>query len=151
MAKSVFAPFLALMPVVPGLGPALRRRLDGAAVEDHRAWLRHPPVGFPQQHAHIVLHRLENASIHPPSGLLVDRPPRRDAGWQQPPRGTGAHDPAQRMEDLTPIAMAVRGIRSHEGQVGATKAHSSSRTSVGYGLRVGVRSIPQAYQVHNRL
>ena len=71
------------MPVVAGARAALRRRLDGTAIEDDRSRLGHPPLGFPQQHAQIVRHRLEDAGRQPASGLLIDRFPRREVGRQQ--------------------------------------------------------------------
>ena len=116
-----FAPLAAFVPVVPRPGAALRRRLDGAAVEDDGPRVGHPPVRFPQQHAQIVRHRREDASRQPPPCLLVDRLPRWEVGGQQAPRGSSTHDPAQGVEDLAQVMAALGGIFAHQGQIGDHK------------------------------
>src|SRR5215203_2616339 len=53
-----------------------------------------------------------------------------------------------RFEDLAQIVVALRGVLSEECQVGATNAHSSSETSLGYGFLV---AMPRCYRVRARV
>jgi hypothetical protein len=51
---------------------------------------------------------------------------------------------------LSALWAAGQGGEGNQGS-GATNAHSASLTSLGQALGVGAVSIPQAYQVPNRL
>ena len=103
--------------------------------------------GFPQQHAQIVGHRLEDAGGQPAPGLLVDGLPRREVGRQQPPGRAGAHDPAQGVEDLAQVVTPLRGVFPHQRQVGGHEGpfvitHVGRIGLAGLGLGVHPPSLP---------
>lgn len=76
-------------------------------------------------------HRFEHARRNPALGLLIDGIPRRQVAWHHPPGRPGSDQPAQAIEHFAQFMVSLRGIFAHQGQIGATKAHSSSLTSLG--------------------
>jgi hypothetical protein len=69
------AAFPALVAVVAGACPALAARLQGAAIEHHRARLALTAQGHTDSRAQVHHHRLEAARLQSAPGLLIDRLP----------------------------------------------------------------------------
>ena len=103
--------------VVPGARPALRRRLQGAAVENGSRGVRGAAGGDAQEDAQIIHHGRERAGFDPAHRLLVNDPPRRQIVRHQPPRRPGAHDPAQPVEDLAQRPLALRRVLRQQAQI----------------------------------
>ena len=87
-----------LGPVVAGARSRFRRRLQRAAIENHRRRLRLASGKLAQQHAQILHHGFETARPNPTLRLLVDHVPRRQIVGHVAPLATGAHHVAKAVE-----------------------------------------------------
>ncbi len=101
---------------------ALGRALKRAAVEDGRRRIFAAALPQPHQKTQVVDHVLEDAGTQPPLILLVNRFPRREVAGHHAPGGPGPHHPAQGVEHVAQIVLALgrvlrqqRQVRSHEG------------------------------------
>src|SRR5690606_18760034 len=99
------AALLALIAVIAGAWPALARGWQRAPIEDDSTGRSVPALGLTQTCSKVVHDRLEAAGRKPTLGLLIDGLPGR----------TGPHQPAQTIEDLTQIVLALGCIRLHQG------------------------------------
>src|SRR5215207_5606712 len=143
---------LALGPIVAAPRAALRGRTQGARVEYGGRRLGCPALRKAQEYAQIVDHLHEDACFEPPLRLLVDCLPRRQVV------GHIAPGEPVRTTHLSPLKTSLRSCSrwgassGTSARYGATNAHSSSETSLGYCFRV---SIPRCYRsrpkVHNTL
>src|SRR5215212_11813389 len=97
--------------------PALRGGSQSARVKYGRRRVRRPALRKPQKHTQIVDHLLEDARFYPPLRLLVDRLPRRQVVGHVSPRGAGAYDPPQSVEDLAQIVLALGCVFPNEREV----------------------------------
>ncbi len=139
---AAIAPFIA---VVAGAMAAARGRLARGAIEnDRRRGVRAA--------AHQAQHGREAAGIKPAPRLLIDRVPLRQIAGQVAPGGTGVTIQRSALETSRNASTRCGASGVIRLRYGTTNTHSSSLTSVGYGLRGShCVSIPQAYQVPNTL
>jgi len=109
------AAFLALVAIIARARPALTRGLQGSPIEDNGAGLGFPALDLAQHFAAIVDDRFETARRKPTLGLLIDGFLRRQVMRQHPPGRTGPHQPAQTIEKLAQIVLALQGVCLHQG------------------------------------
>src|SRR5690554_1438653 len=109
------AALLALIAVIAGAWPALARGWQRAPIEDDSTGLSVPALSLTQACSKVVHDRLEAAGRKPTLGLLIDGLPGRQVMRQQPPGCTRPYQPAQTIEDLTQIVLALGCIRLHQG------------------------------------
>ncbi len=120
-----------LGPVVAGPRPTFRSGWQGAAIQNGGGGRIGPARGQAQHLAQIVDHGLEAAGFQPALGLLIDDLPRGQIMRQPAPRRTAPNQPAQAIEGFAQVVMALRDGLAHHVRYDATKAHSSSETSLG--------------------
>ena len=135
-AMWTFDPFRRLYPSYPA-GQPLLGWTGGCDHPVHARRRGRPlPGGDPEDRPEVDGHGLEAPGRQPPPGLLVHRRPRREVVGQEPPRATGLDQPPEGVEHLPEVVLPLPGILPDQCQVPAANAHSSSVTSVGYGVRV---------------
>jgi hypothetical protein len=126
---------------------AFGRALQGAAVEDHRAGLWGTPLAEADQHPQVGDDRLEDPGLDPPPGLLVDGGPGRQIGGHEAPLEAGAGDVAQAVEEFAQGMGALRGILTHQGEVGSQEgpfliADVGGIAGAGCGIHTGKGTAP---------
>ncbi len=136
------AAFLLLVTVKAGAAAALRRRLRHPPIEDHRRGPRLQSRSQAEDLAKIMDDLFEDTGPDPALRLLVDRVPRRQIVRHHAPLRSGAYDPAHPVEDFAQRSAPAAGLLADQGRYGATRAHSSSLTSLGYDLRPDFVSSP---------
>ena len=116
-----FRPLLALVAVVTSAMSALRGRLNGASIENHRrraaVFIGHQSQDFAQ----VMRHCLKAASLDPSLSLLLDRVPRSQIIGNHTPRTTRSHHVAQSVKDRTHRVIALWRILLHQGEIGSTE------------------------------
>src|SRR5215217_7517656 len=143
---------LVFVSVVATPRAALGGRPQRARVHYGRRRLRSPLLRKPQKYAQIVDHLLEHSRLEPSLRLLVDGFPRRQVVGHVSPRRAGAYDPPQPVQDLAKFILALGASSRTSARYGATNAHSSSETSLGYGFRVAMTGCYRVRaKVHNTL
>lgn len=116
-----FRALFALVSVVAGPAPALRRAAQRPAVKDGRRRLGFPPFQQAQDHPQIVRHGFQHAGLQPALGLLIDRFPGRKVAGQVAPRRPRVDQIAQRIEDFAQFGMSLRRIFTRQRQTGSRK------------------------------
>ncbi len=71
---------------------------------------------------------IESARVEPALGLLVGGSPRREIVGEHAPRGTSAHEPAQAVESLVQVVVALGGIEGDEDEIRVTSRNGENRT-----------------------
>ena len=117
-----------LVGVVARSGSALWTGAQRPAVEDGGAGFRASFLCLTQQDAQVSGDRLEAAACAAPATAGRQR---GEMDGQKPPASASTDQPAQCVEDLAQVVVALGSGSGHEGGEGSTKAHSSSETSVG--------------------
>src|SRR5829696_4025637 len=108
---------LALVSVVAAPRAALGGRPQRARVHYGRRGLGRPFFRKAQKYAQIVDHLLEYSRFEPPLRLLVDRLPGGQVVGHVSPRGAGAYNPPQPVEDLAQVVVALGSVFSDEREV----------------------------------
>src|ERR1700722_196185 len=80
--------------IVSGPRSRLRRRLQRAAIDDHRRRLRLAPCELAQQRTHVLHQDLEDPGPYPALRLLIDRRPWWQIARHEAPLVAGAHNVA---------------------------------------------------------
>jgi hypothetical protein len=127
-----------LVAVVAGPTPALASGLHRAAVEDGRRRLRPLAGDEAEDGAEVVDDGLEAAGLQPAAALLVVRRPGGEVLGQVAPRRAGADDPAQAVEDIAEVILALGGILGQQAEVGDDELPLGVGNIAGVGL-VGFR------------
>src|ERR1700720_1039909 len=107
--------------IVSGPRSRLRRRLQGAAMHDHRRRLRLSPRELAQQRTHILHQHLEDPSPHPALRLLIDRRPWWQIARHEAPLVASAHDVAKAVEYRPQRVLALRRVLSAQRQIRSHK------------------------------
>ena len=87
------------------------------AIEDHGGRISITPGRFPQQRPQVMDHGREAPGGDPALRLLMDRRPRREVARQVAPRGTGPHNPAQRVIHLAQIVAPLGRVGGHQREI----------------------------------
>lgn len=116
-----FRAALALGPVVARPRATGGRRLQCPAIHNRCRRIGCPAHLQAQKHPQIMHHRFETARLNPASRPLIDDFPRRQIMGKPSPRGTRAHQPAQRIEDFPKVVPALPGIERQQGQIRGDK------------------------------
>ena len=107
--------------------------------EDNGAGLPLAPLCDPQHRVQVLPYGLKAARSKPALRLLIHRFPWRKVGRQQTPGRTHSGKPTQHVEQFAQFILPLRGAScSIRVRFGATKLHSSSATSLGYGLQLSI-------------
>ena len=77
-----------------------------------------PAGGEAEDGAEVVDDRLEAAGGEPAAGLLVDHLPGGEVLGQVAPRGAGADEPAQGVEDVAEVVDPLAGVLGQEAEIG---------------------------------
>lgn len=117
-----FAATLAFVAVVSCARAVLTCGLKRASVENDGAGLALTRLRNANDRAQIVGHSFKTPSAKPSLRLLINGFPRREVGWQQPPRRACASQSAQRVVQLSQIVLPLRGVLFHQCQIGRPKA-----------------------------
>lgn len=108
--------------------------------------------GEAQEHAQIVGDDLEDAWAEPASHLVIDGRPRREVVGQEPPARPGAGHPAQGVEDVARVMIALRGIEAYQGEIGEGELPFVVADIRRVGLAWGIHTLRiRPRQVHNTL
>lgn len=104
--------------IISGAPTTLRRGLQRATVQDHRAGCVVAIVGQTEQQTQIFSHRFKTTRAHPAAGLLIHGVPRRQIVRHQPPRTARARQPAQAIEEFAQRVLALWRVFLHQRQAG---------------------------------
>ena len=123
----------AFAPVIARPRATFGRRLRGRLSSRPRA----PPCApAPPARPRTLLHdSIKHPGFEPALALLVHRMPGEQVMGHHPGRGARPDDPAQAIEDLQQAMLRWGASSVMRVRYGATKANSSSLTSLGYALR----------------
>jgi len=109
-----FAPFGS---VIARPRSRLGRRLQGAAVGNHRPGLRLASGKLTQQRAQILHHGFETTGSDPTLGLLIHHRPRRQIMRHHAPVRSRSHQPAQRVEHRSQRVFPLLGVFPAQSQI----------------------------------
>jgi hypothetical protein len=135
--------------VVAGSRTRLRRRLQGAAVQDHRSRFPLAPRKLTQEHAPILHHGFEAAGPDPALRLLINHRPGRQIVGHVTPLTAAAYHVAQSVEHRaadTPAARSPLGTKPNTVPQTPT-SHPSRR----WGGRFDHASCPQHEQLRSEI
>jgi hypothetical protein len=118
-------------PIVARSCATFRRRLERAAIENGGRRQGVASLGHSQHLTKVMHNGFEHLGLEPALALLVHRMSGRQIVRHQAPRGPRSDDPAQAIEDLPQAMLALGASSIMRVRYGATKAHSSSLTSLG--------------------
>ncbi len=126
--------------------------MQRARIEDRGTRFRVAPGGEAQQDAQIVGDGLQGVRAEPALGLLIDGRPRREVVWHQSPARSGTGHPAQGIEDVAQVMIALRGIEAHQDEIGGDELPFVIADIGGVGLASDIHSPSiRRSQVHNTL
>jgi hypothetical protein len=126
-----FAPFAALGFIITCMTSTFRGRLQGSTIQNGCPGLSVASFGFSQQQAQIVNQSRKIARGHPSLDLLIHHPEGEANHWASDERRAPART-IHRKPLFTSRRLCVRCLAPSGNKIkyGATKAHSSSLTSV---------------------
>jgi hypothetical protein len=138
------AALVPLLPVIVTVRSALRGALQRLVIEHHRRRFLATACRQQPQQPQVVQYPVEAAGREPALCLPVNHRPRPQIVRQPPPLATGLDELAQPVEHLPRRSTRCGAASVIRLKYAATKAHSSSLTSLGYRFRaVHVDFIPQ--------
>jgi hypothetical protein len=110
-------PALSLGAVIARTAATLRRRAQGAAVDDRRRRLLRTARREAEQGAQVLSQRLETSCRQPALGLLIHSSPRRKVVWHGAPGNAVADHVAKGVEQLVQGVLTLRRCLGHQGDI----------------------------------